>query len=574
MGQEIILFFREVFFDLISFGIHYYIIGCLPLVVAIFWRHERIWEFTKPFVGYFERISESKTKSIVFVALLAFASYGLFALCFRFPHPIDTDEFSYLLTADTFLNQRLTNPTHPFWKHFEYFGIFQHPTYNSKYPVGQAVALAVGKLLTGYPIIGVWMSGAAACVAVWWMLRGWFSPRWALFGAVITIYNPIIFLWSQNYWGGYIAMIGGSLSLGAVLRITARPKVIDAIIFAVGLSILSNSRPYEGFLFALPLSIFLFFSFLSNRDSQNNILSFLRKTLLPISLVLILNSSWLAYNNYRVTGNYLKLPYMEYTEQYDYIPLFLFQKMDKPKVYDNIAFETSYSGTANWEGQKTKSLYSIIRTIFARIIIFYVSFMLSPVLLFLFLRSLISKNNDKRWLYLKTFLLLFTIGIALPTYFLPHYAAPAYGLFIILLLGNLRDLWHSENKRISGRLVILLIPVCLLTGIILFGALYVTKRNFANENGQQRAAIEAALKNEGGRHLIFVDPYLPGSQILVFGNASVYVYNEADIDNSKIVWAHQLNPIDNARLVDYLGDRKVWLLKLDEDGKPQLLPYH
>ncbi len=573
MGQEIILFFREVFSDLISLSIHYYIIGCLPLVVALFWRPERIWEFTKPFVGYFERISESRIKSIVFVALLAFASYGLFALCFRFPYPSVTDEFGYLLTADTFLNQRLTNPTHPFWKHFEHFHIFQHPTYNSKYPVGQAVALAVGKLLTGYTIIGVWMSGAAACVAVWWMLRGWFSPRWALFGAVITVYNPIIFFWSQNYWGGHIATIGGSLTLGAVLRITARPKVIDAVIFAVGLSILSNSRPYEGLLFALPLSIFLLFSFFRNRDSQNNISNFLTKILLPISLVLILNSSWLAYNNYRVTGNYLKLPYMEYSEQYDYIPLFLFQKTGKPKDYDNIAFKYYFGFIANWQKQKTESLYSIIRTIFARIIIFYVSFMLSPILLFLFLWSLISKNNDKRWLYLKFFLLLFTIGIALSNYFSPHYAAPAYGLFIILLLGNLRNLWHSENKRISGRLVVLLVPVCLLTGIILFGTLYITKRNFANDNGEQRAAIEAALKNEGGRHLIFVDPYLPGSQILSLGNASVYVYNEADIDNSKIVWAHQLNPIDDARLMDYLGDRKVWLLKLDKDEKPQLLPY-
>ncbi len=148
-----------------------------------------------------------------------------------------------------------------------------------------------------------------------------------------------------------MAMIGGSLSLGAVLRITARPKVIDAVIFAVGLSILSNSRPYEGFLFALPLSIFLFFSFLRNRASQNNISSFLTKILLPISLVLILNFSWLVYDNYRVTGDYLKLPYMEYSEQYDYIPLFLFQKMGKPKDYDNIAFKYYFDFTAKWQGK-------------------------------------------------------------------------------------------------------------------------------------------------------------------------------------------------------------------------------
>ncbi len=298
-----------------------------------------------------------------------------------------------------------------------------------------------------------------------------------------------------------------------------------------------------------------------------------KKVLLPIFLVLILNFSWLAYNNYIVTGNFLKLPYMEYTEQYDYAPFFLFQKMGKPKDYDNIAFEISYADFETTYRQKTNSALSIIRIILVRIILFYLDFLLSPILLFFFVWSLVNKNSDKRWVYLKILLLFFTIVMVLPIYFFPHYAALSYGLFIILILGAVREMWYSENRQIIKRLVVLSIPVCLLTGVILLGTVSASKSNFANVTGQQRAEIEAKLRSEDGKHLIFVDPYLPLSQIPEFGNASVYVYNEADIDNSKIVWAHQLNPVDDARLVDYLDGRKVWLLKLDTDEKPQLSPY-
>ena len=71
------------------------------------------------------------------------------------PVPIVTDEFSHLLLADTLLQGRLANPTHPFWQHFESLHIIQQPHYVSNYFPGHAAALAAGWLTLHSPWAGV-----------------------------------------------------------------------------------------------------------------------------------------------------------------------------------------------------------------------------------------------------------------------------------------------------------------------------------------------------------------------------------------------------------------------------------
>lgn len=100
--------------------------------------------------------------------------------------PNGTDEFANLLAGQTFARGALTNPPHPLWEFLETQHVLMQPTYMAKYPPAQGLFLAVG-LWLGRPIMGLWLASALFTAATAWMIRGFFSARWALLGGVLTI---------------------------------------------------------------------------------------------------------------------------------------------------------------------------------------------------------------------------------------------------------------------------------------------------------------------------------------------------------------------------------------------------
>jgi len=51
-----------------------------------------------------------------------------------------------------------------------------------------------------------------------------------------------------------------------------------------------------------------------------------------------------------------------------------------------------------------------------------------------------------------------------------------------------------------------------------------------------------------------------------------WVYNGAEIDTAKVLWARELDPQQNANLFAYFKDRQIWLVTPDSDNT-YLEPY-
>jgi hypothetical protein len=83
--------------------------------------------------------------------------------------------------------------------------------------------------------------------------------------------------------------------------------------------------------------------------------------------------------------------------------------------------------------------------------------------------------------------------------------------------------------------------------------------------GARRAKIENQLEHLPGKQLVIVR-YAPDHSPL-----DEWVYNAADIDHSKVIWARDMSPAENLDLVHYYKGRTVWLVQ--PDTNPAVSPY-
>jgi hypothetical protein len=82
-----------------------------------------------------------------------------------------------------------------------------------------------------------------------------------------------------------------------------------------------------------------------------------------------------------------------------------------------------------------------------------------------------------------------------------------------------------------------------------------------------RAAIAAQLNERPGKQLVIV-AYGPSRD-----PDFEWVYNAADIDAAKVVWARDMGPDQNLELLDYFRDRQIWTLAIDDVTPPMLTAY-
>jgi len=511
----------------------------------------------------FSRLARRRALSIFFVGFIAIVVRLAILPLSPIPQPFIHDEFSFLLAADTYASGRLTNETHPMWKHLESFHITQTPTYMSMYFPGQGMVLAAGRVLLGHPWYGVCVSAGLMCAAICWMLYGWLPPGWALYGGLLAILRLALFTyWGNSYFGGAVAAIGGALVLGAFARIRRNARIRDGLWMAFGVIILANSRPVEGLAVCIPVAVGLVWWAVKKADIPAMVL--IRRTMAPAAL-LLMGVAFMGYYNQRVFASPFTLPYQLNRATYAVSPVFLWQSPRPEPLYRHQVMRDFYT---KWEldyFESARTLPGFFSRMAEKLGIVVYFFFGSALLAPLIMLPRVFRDGRVRFLIVTGGVV--AAGLTVNAYLFPHYIAPfVAGLYVVLLqaMRHLRQ-WRPAGQP-SGRFLVRAIPViCVaLAGIRLYaGPLKLSVGRWptvltwsgTQPIGLDRAKALAKLESYPGRQLAIVR-YSPGH--VPFDD---WVYNAADIDNSKVVWARETAA--TSELLQYFSDRTAWLVQPD-----------
>jgi hypothetical protein len=478
----------------------------------------------------------------------------------RHPAPVPDiyDEFSHLLVAGTLRHFRLANPAHPLSPFFETFFVLQEPTYSSIYPIGQGLVLAIGWTLFGHPWAGVVLSVSALCALGYWMLRGWTTPGWALAGGLLTVmeFGPLN-QWMNSYWGGAVPAAGGCLVFGALPRLARQPRVRDGIWMGMGLALHLLTRPYES-LFLL-LAVILFFLPVLARQSAWRPLA---KPGLAAALAVLPAIAITLVQNQQVTGSWATLPYVLSQYQYGVPAPLTFQANLVPHRPLAREQELDYRMQLSFRGDRPETPGSYFLRLGYRMR-FYRFFFLPPLYLALPFFFLALRNYRSWWLGLCP--LIFALGVNFFPAFQFHYMAAVTCLFVLIAIVGLERLSAFPAGALAARVILLLCVAhfAYRYSLHLFDG---GPWSLALRNPERRVAVHAQLARAAGQQLVFVR-YWPRH---IFQDE--WVYNEADIDDARVVWARDLGPAEDQKLRRYYPGRRVWLLEPDA-SPPRLTPF-
>ncbi|HZQ51449.1 MAG TPA: hypothetical protein VFB14_04580 [Bryobacteraceae bacterium] len=489
-------------------------------------------------------------------------------------HPVPTpdvyDEFSHLLVADTLLHFRLGNPPHPLHQFFETFFVLQEPTYSSIYPIGQGLTLAFGRLISGLAWTGVVLCIAAFCALCYWMLRTWTTPAWALLGGMLAVieFGPLN-LWMNCYWGGALGATAGCLVFGSLPRLERAWKRRYAVLLGAGFAIHMLTRPFESTL--LLASIVLFFvPVLRHREKWRLLARSAGFAMLAITPAIVLT----LLQNKEVTHHWTTLPYALSQYQYGVPATLTFQKNALPHVPLTPQQALDYKAQSSMHGDPDTPERFLLRLIYR--IRYYRFFFLPP--LYAALVAFLFAFRQRHFLWIVGTLAIFALGTNLFPYLLVHYLSGVTCLFVLVSAVGLKQLARLtiRNAPAGQEAVRILVLLCFAHFVFWYGLhlfenapfsfammRYETWDAINHGNPAERIAVNKQLAAIPGKLLVFVR-YWPNH---IFQNE--WVWNAADIDRSRIVWARDLGTSENEKLLRYYPDRKPFLL--EPDARPAIL---
>jgi len=543
-----------------------FLLGGMLLLVMLFWR-----PWIQPYA-----LKLAKKTGWCMLILAALPVVLRLALLPHHPIPVPDiyDEFGHLLVADTLRHLRLANPPHVLPQFFETFFVLQEPTYSSIYPVGQGLILALGWTILGHPWAGVVLSLAAFCSLCYWMLRAWTTAGWALLGGVLAVFEfgPLN-QWMNSYWGGAVPAAAGCLVFGALPRLRENGRLRDGAWLGFGLALHILTRQYESIYLALSVILF----FLPDLRQRTTLLWLMRPAAVAFGVVCLALGVTLMQNK-RVTASWTTLP--EALSQYQYgVPAGLtFQGAPVPHRELTPQQALDYKMQHGFLGSRGETLTSFLLRLEYRVR-YYRFFFVAP--LYLVLPIFLVTIREFRFVWVVLTLILFALGVNFFPAFQFHYIAAVACLFVLMSVTGLERLnrltirgWPTGQQAAT-------IISCLCVAQFLFwytlhvfdtpefsiaARQYETWDAINHGFPERRIAVNQQLGRLPGKLLVFVR-YWPQH---IFQEE--WVYNAADIDSSRIVWARDLGAAENEKLQRCYPDRPAWLLEPDA-RPPKLSPY-
>jgi hypothetical protein len=271
----------------------------------------------------------------------------------------------------------------------------------------------------------------------------------------------------------------------------------------------------------------------------------------------------------------MTLPYTIARNTYAVVPYYIWQSPHPTPSYRHEEMRRFYCGRETGSYTKLRTLSGFIHENLDKLentLTFFVGLALLPPL-FMLSRTF----RDRRIRFLVLCLPVWCAGMVVGVYLFPHYLAPFTAAFYAIGLQSMRHLrfWKPEGRLAGKALVRLIVVLCiLLAGLRLdaeplglnppqwtIGA-WICWWWGPGNFGVERARLETQLEKLPGKQLVLVryDPrHEPNDE---------WVYNAADLDSSKVVWAREMDVANNRELMSYYANRKAWLVQPDLPSQP------
>jgi hypothetical protein len=189
--------------------------------------------------------------------------------------------------------------------------------------------------------------------------------------------------------------------------------------------------------------------------------------------------------------------------------------------------------------------------------------------------------RDRRNRFLVVCLVVLAAGMSIQIYLFPHYLAPFTGAFYAVGLQAMRHLWHWRpgNQYVGMAITRFIVSICVVMAVMrLFDkqlhcpvpakpvSTWICNWFGPDHFDTEREAVRRRLEQFPGSQLAIVR-YSPDHDPI-----DEWVYNGADIENSKVIWARAMDQAQDKELIRFYANRKIWLVQPDSPHE-EIEPY-